>query len=539
MANTVTFRLEGDQAKAVQSFLKVVEAQNKAVSGMKRIKDEAGYAESAMSKFGGSMKSWAAGLVGLGTVTAAISGIGMEITRIGQGKSSFEDAMTPLLSLGDNIDRVDSLKASVLSLSAASGIGAEKIANLLYTAEGNASGLSKSIQDDLVKSTIILSKTTGTDLDVALKALTKTFRAYGDEVNDVATIMSKLAVVGDKGSATFQEMANFLPDILPATKALGVDMDTVFATIIAGTNQLGRTEKTFTGLRNVIVRMSKAVEQGLVPQGDFLSQLKAIATASPEEMIKAFGEEGFTVAAAMRSAADEVARLKEEIAGIRGDDLSGKLAKRMGDPGYAISEAVKSAQAIREKFDLTSGTGAFGVPLDEPEYAKLGFRGRMGFALPGEDTLAPTMAALNRFMPFTASLLSYDKNVEHGKKMYLGGLGTSNPSRVTSEMIRLGVDWRPPNLKETSAEFQSEMEIAQNFRRKKDRQAWNILYGVDQPKPEVDPYTKSGSDLAAEFARFRDELRANTQATMMNTKSSWVGGASGGAFKPVNAGDRG
>ena len=86
MANVVTFRVEGDAAKAVQAILKVVEAQNKAGAAVKKTTDEVNKQEGAIVKAGNAVAGWAAGFLTVGTaVGLATSGIAAMNQRMKEG----------------------------------------------------------------------------------------------------------------------------------------------------------------------------------------------------------------------------------------------------------------------------------------------------------------------------------------------------------------------------------------------------------------------------------------------------------------------
>jgi len=83
MAKT-TFILEADAAKAVNAFLKVVDAQNKAIDGTRKMSREGKQAGKSMDGIGRSVAGWLAGFASVGTVVQGLKNIVAEMNEATQ-----------------------------------------------------------------------------------------------------------------------------------------------------------------------------------------------------------------------------------------------------------------------------------------------------------------------------------------------------------------------------------------------------------------------------------------------------------------------
>ena len=79
MANKVTFNLEANEAKAVQALLRVVDAQDKGVAGMRRLNREAQKSQTVLQGIGQSVAGWLTAFASIGTVVQGLRAIVSEM----------------------------------------------------------------------------------------------------------------------------------------------------------------------------------------------------------------------------------------------------------------------------------------------------------------------------------------------------------------------------------------------------------------------------------------------------------------------------
>ena len=252
----------------------------------------------------------------------------------------FENELTELLSLGDNIRNIDNIRQSVLGMSNAFGIARSQIADAMFNLQSGTANLSKVIQNELLRSSIELKEVYGGDLSTDMKALVKVFQIYGNTIQDVTSIQQKLAFLAEEGFLTFEEMATLLPDVASAAQAMGTSLDEVVAALVVATQRGGKTEKTFTGFRNVILRMNKAQEEGIALSGslaDRLSQLRAATEGRPELIKKIFGDEAIATANNLLTSVSQIddvlRRLDTDV-----PDVGAKLASRFTDAAFQAAK---------------------------------------------------------------------------------------------------------------------------------------------------------------------------------------------------------
>lgn len=303
---------------------------------------------------GASTAGGIAGAVGLG---AAVSGLREATAEALQ----FSDTMTGLLSLGNNAQNFEAIKNSVEDLSISSGKSVAEVAEAMFTLQSATSNLSDSIRDDLMREAIELSKVNGSQLGPTLMALVKTYQIYGSEVKSVADLQNKLQLTAQRGVLTFKDMATFLPEVASSAQAMGFSLDEVNAALVVATQKGGRTETTFTGLRNVFLRMTDAEKKGIELTGTFAEKIEQLSKVDKNILKDLFGAESIAV---INTLTTSVGQFNNELAltkNIQGDIAGQTLAQRKrNDPFFKLSEDVNRKRRVTEQFKR------------DPEMAKIG-----------------------------------------------------------------------------------------------------------------------------------------------------------------------
>jgi len=349
---TVTFRLEAQEAKAVNAFMRVVDAQKRTERQFGRSVKSGQRFSKGMTKATSSVRSLVGTLVGAAGLSMAVRGAAMAMRQGAETTMKFEDELTGLLSLGDNIENIKAIKASVLDMSGSFGIARENIASTMFNLQSGSANLSQTIRDELLKNTIELTKATGADLPISMNALLKTFLIYGNRLEDVNMIQNKLFKTAELGYLTFEDLAVLMPDLAAAAKTFGFTLDEISAATIVATGQLGRTEKTLTGLRNMFLRMNEVEKEGIELTGDFVENMERIGKLDPETLKKIFGVRTVAVVGAVTSKVEELAKHMETIKNVTGDIAKEKIWQRLGDQAYVFSEALKGIKQEQENISL-------------------------------------------------------------------------------------------------------------------------------------------------------------------------------------------
>jgi TP901 family phage tail tape measure protein len=347
MAGKVTFILDAEEGKAVGAFLKVVDSQKKAEKQFDRTVKKAGELSRVLDMGASSALRFAAGFAGsvsvLGTASAVIAGM----DKVQQRNIDFQKSMTELMSLGNNTDNAAGVRKQVLDLSSSWGIASKEIIDAMFNLQSSTANLTQQQRDDLLKSSLQLAKVYGVQLPLALNATTKTLQIFGDKADDVSTIARKLAFLGDEGVLTFTDLAQQFPDLASAGQAMGATFNEMIAALVVATQRGGKTEKTFTGVRNVLLRLNEAEKVGIHLTGSLFDKLDQLKGLDGDALKKIFGDEAIATAANLINNVNE---LRIAIGKIDSSlpDIESKLRKRLADPATLLAEATRQFQQRRE-----------------------------------------------------------------------------------------------------------------------------------------------------------------------------------------------
>ncbi len=369
MADEVEFNIDTNAAKVTKEIKQLSKAQESLIEETKRLdRAERGLASQekalernikararAMNKanqesrlgarvarggraVGGALSSGAVigGAVAAGAAALAVS---KGIRESSAEALGFADSMTALLSLGNNAKNFKQIRAQVEELSITSGKSVAEIANGMFTLQSATSNLSQAIRDDLLRESIELSKANGTQLEPTLNALTTVFQIYGKEVKNVADLQNKLQLAQQRGKLTFDDLARFMPEVSAAAQAMGFSLNEVNAALTVATIKGGRSETTFTGLRNVFLRIHDAEKKGISLTGTFAEKLEQLSRVDPNTLKELFGAESIAVINNLVKGVAQFNRELEITKNVQGDIAGDTIKNRLeNDPFFAVSE---------------------------------------------------------------------------------------------------------------------------------------------------------------------------------------------------------
>lgn len=349
----VVFKLDADEAKAVNSFMKVVDAQKKTERQFGKSTQAGKRFSGAMGGLGKTMMGLAGGLIGAAGVRMAIGAVTQSLQVARREVLGFEDEITELLALGKNVKNIRAIKNEILDMSGATGIARKEIVDAMFFAQSALSNVSKEIKEGVIKRAIELKKVMGVDLRSGVNLLSKAFSIYGKTIEDLEPIQSKLAEIAKESVLTAQEMAVYMPDVLAAAKTFGYTIEEIGGALMVATGQLGKTEKSMTGLRNVFLRMSNAEKEGIELTGDFTEQIQELSKLDPEILKKIFGIEAIPVISALVNKTDELAESIKSLHHVQKEVLKIQYWERFKDISFQFAEMSKSAKEITKNIPLT------------------------------------------------------------------------------------------------------------------------------------------------------------------------------------------
>ena len=226
----------------------------------------------------------------------------------------------------EEIGRTTSLSAS--QASAAFKLIASAKPDLLANAEA---------LNEVTRNAVTLAEAAGIELPEAAKALGSALNQFHLDATKSSEVINLLAASSKLGTAEVSSVTEALKNVGPAANSLGIDL----AETVAGIQALAKSGRdgaeAGTGLRQVLLKLEKTGSEKLSPSivglVGALKNLKA-QSLSNAELMKIFGEEGFTAATALLSTVDVVEDLNKtlrdtdtatEQASIRMDTLAGDL----------------------------------------------------------------------------------------------------------------------------------------------------------------------------------------------------------------------
>ncbi len=203
MAAKTTFILEANEAKAVNAYLRVVDAQNKAITGTRKLTREGKGAGKSMEGIGRSIMGWAAGIASVATLRRGLRAVFDEMERIKEAQKTMYDAALT------NEDRI------------------LKIAHL-------RGDLSKESRERIRKEIADLALETSVSLEVANKAKFYMESAYGTGPAAATAALTEAKFAGPAGINP--EEITVMPAILKKWEAETTEEQMkVFSQIYAGT----------------------------------------------------------------------------------------------------------------------------------------------------------------------------------------------------------------------------------------------------------------------------------------------------------------
>ncbi len=326
-------------------------------------------ASPVLGRVGQGVQRYVAGIVAgaalLQSVRQGIRATIEDMRRVSQETLAFEAEITPLLSLGENVRNIQGLRDQVIQYSNAWGIARGEIASAMFNLQSGTANLSETTRRELLRAGVELTKVFGVDLPVAMNNIIKLYQIYGDEAENVAEIQSKIAFLADEGFLTFEDMASQLPQVAAAAKALGISLDEVIAGLIVALQRGGEASVTFTGFRNVLLRMNNAAREGITLTGDMTDKIRQLAALGPEQLQNIFGDRAFAVIANVIEGVDQIEKILGRI-GTDVPDVADKFATRMEDAVSATAEIQKMMEqmATNQMVGLNLETQQFTQMMD-------------------------------------------------------------------------------------------------------------------------------------------------------------------------------
>lgn len=351
----VNVNLTSDEADLLQGLLKASGAFGQLEQKVSSVDRKQKEYDRNKKKLIGTVSALAGGMLGAQGLVQGFQNYTAALDQASRRNRQFETEITGLISLGSNVQQIGNLKNQVLTLSNATGLGTGQIADAMFAIQSSAGNLSKVIQNDILANSSDLTKLTGTELPASIRLLTKTYQTYGDQVSSVTDASNKLIIAAEQGDITFQQLALRFPEVASAAKGVGINFTEVLGALVALTQKSGDTDAAFTSLRNIILSLENAYNQGLLENtGDFIKNIEAINTLNSENLLKIFGKENLAGAKSLAESTSVIASSMKDIQSTAGNIAKEKTLERLRDPAFKAASDAASVEQIINNSDLNT-----------------------------------------------------------------------------------------------------------------------------------------------------------------------------------------
>lgn len=359
MAN-VKFNLEAEEAKAVQAFLRVVDAQKKAEGQFRRTTEEGKKQNLSFDKGVSSLAKWAGGFItataAIGAATKALQFHNAEIDKASNRTRTSEFGLAELSQLaGGDEKEMQRMVNEAKKTSGTSGIDRNAAAKLQFNLESFGIADQREMFADLIGT--IADPSASAEASVTLQ------QAFGkEEAGSIRAIMNK----GFAGSAITKTDVNALlgnaAQIAPGVAAIGGSDEEALSSLAVLSKARRSPEMAATEI-NALTKV--LMRQGMDKDGLFsgLDQIeKATSRMTGQDKLKFFGDvEGFKAFSTLQQSRDELTSAYEatqkgnEVG--ENDQVAGAIRVRRAQPEIYSAEQLR----IAEQAAAEAGAERFGV----------------------------------------------------------------------------------------------------------------------------------------------------------------------------------
>jgi len=232
---------------------KLAKTQNKMRSaGRKMSRDADGFSKSVSRSFGRAAKS----ITSFTAASLGLAGVGATFVVAAKKAAAFGTAMAEVSTLLNDKKSLDSMKDSVLALSAAFGSDAVTQAKALYQVISAGADTAAEAMDILTVSNK-LAKGGVTDVETAADGLTSTLNAFGAAAGSATDVSDAFFVAVKAGKTTVGELSTSIGNVAPLAAQAGVSLDELLASTAALTKGGVKTSVAMNGIRAILIAVVK------------------------------------------------------------------------------------------------------------------------------------------------------------------------------------------------------------------------------------------------------------------------------------------
>jgi len=308
-----------------------------------RKQQRAGSLRGRAGAFGKQAYSGGRGIVA-GAAAVAVAGrlINNSFSESTAAAMELNDAMTPLVALGENAKNYKEVTAEINNMRTVFGVTADQASQLKFNIQSGGAALDKMTQDGIRNMTLLGNQVAGWDIDATSKLGTKTFNIYGKAVGSVSDVFNKFVVTGSDADATMNEMAIQMPELMAAAKGVGVGFDEVLASVITLTPSAGKASVAINQLRNMFMILKKAQLDGIITATIYKDQLKEFGKLPIGTQMQLMGRETLAASVVMTASTDKVTASMEKLKSATGNSLvEMKKLREDASEAFRITQQMK------------------------------------------------------------------------------------------------------------------------------------------------------------------------------------------------------
>ena len=298
----------------------------------------------------------------------AISGMKRAFTGISSVITGFEKSMSSVKAItGATTEEMGRLTAEARRLGSETEFSASDVAEGM-TLLGQA-GFNTEQIIGAVSGTLALASAGGLELAEAAETASGILNAFSLQAEEAGRVSDILAMAANASNADVRGMGFAMKYAGAIANSLGLSLEETSAAIMALSNSNLKGETAGTGLRNVLVTLTKPSKELKEILGDtsietdsLVTVLKKLQNAHLEtgEMMKYFGDVGGNVALILAKNADSVDQFKNAL-----DNSLGSAQKMRNEMQNNISGATKTMWSKFDELILKIGDAGFAGSLKQ------------------------------------------------------------------------------------------------------------------------------------------------------------------------------
>jgi len=269
----------------------VSRSAKKGADGMDKLSGSTAKTKGRFAKFTSSIKSWAAGLVGITAIITAITRAvrvqSEALKEHAQIASRQQKSLLALQAMGTFIEEHPEARKEVAAYAELGRRPFEEVAGAWYGLESKGAGLTAKQKRGIMTEALELGRQ---EPDADLKSIVDMFSLYAKQTKqkDINLIQNVFRATMTKAGAELSEVGQYLPQFQPLGISGGLTGPEAAGIWAYATTVTARPEQATTGLRNIFSALqgkgtpeSKTMLQGLgiTPEMNFFRQLQRLSSA--------------------------------------------------------------------------------------------------------------------------------------------------------------------------------------------------------------------------------------------------------------------